>query len=285
VRWKLYSALFGVVIVLLFLLYFSPIIFSNSSKSHKDDLPIGSHFLYTFNTPGTLYEAGSADLSSSPYWWLDSGGILIIEKGVGQTIQGNLNQDNYWAETYARTNPVDTDGGAHPQNIFRLVTKSMWHNFSQQAYFYINNYHLSNSPQRNESNGLLLFGRYENESNLYYLGVRVDGTAVIKKKLNGLYYTLAQTPIFPGAYDPNRSPNLLPLRKWIGLRAEVDTDRQDVVHLKLFTDIGKTGAWKKVLDTIDTGTGVAIIDTPAYAGIRTDFMDVSFDDYQNTELE
>ena len=38
---------------------------------------------------------------------------------------------------------------------------------------------------------MLLFNRYQDGQTLYYGGVRVDGAAVIKKKLAGVYTTLA----------------------------------------------------------------------------------------------
>ncbi|HSE56474.1 MAG TPA: hypothetical protein VLB02_00065 [Candidatus Paceibacterota bacterium] len=245
---------------------------------------IPSLFNYSFSSTGTLYESGSLLGSTSPYWWVNSGAKLSIDAGTGKTVQGSLPTNDKWRTIYASANPVDTDNGYHPQNIFRLVSKGTWHNFRQQAYFSINQDELSESPNRNASNGLLLFNRYQDSDNLYYTGIRVDGTAVIKKKQAGKYITLAQKPIIAGTYDRAKNPNLLPKSKWIGLRSEVVTTN-GVVQIKLYTDIGKTGVWTLAAQTVDDGkTYGPIIDSKSSAGIRTDFMDVAFDDYKIEEL-
>ena len=242
-------------------------------------------FTYLFNSSGTLNEASSLLLSTSPYWWVNSGAKLTIDQGTGKTIQGNLPENDKWRKAYAIANPVDTDNGYHPQNIFRLVTKGKWHNFTQQAYFKVNMNHLSASPNRSESNGLLLFDRYVDSQNLYYSGVRVDGTAVIKKKKGSIYYTLAQQKVFPGTYDHDTSPNLIPKGQWIGIKSEVKTTTDDKVSIKLYTDVGNTGVWKLVLSALDDGVNSqGIIDSNANAGIRTDFMDIEFNDYTIKEL-
>src|SRR3989344_3899525 len=46
--------------------------------------PEGS-WIYTFNVPGILEETASEKESSSPYFWLSSGGKLMIADGVGRT--------------------------------------------------------------------------------------------------------------------------------------------------------------------------------------------------------
>lgn len=240
-------------------------------------------FSYSFSHPGIFYESGSMKESTSPYWWLDSGGLMIIEGGIGKTAHGNLPTSAFWYKDYSRSNPEDTDKGFHPQNIFRLVTKSTWQNLRQEVYFMIDADNLSASENRNESNGLLLFNRYVNEGTLYYAGIRVDGHSVIKKKQNGDYTTLAEEDLFPGEYDRDTNPNLLPKKVWIGVRTEVVT-KNGAVDIKLYTDVGKTGTWKLVLEATDNGTHGPIIDKKAYAGIRTDFMDVDFSAYKVQEL-
>lgn len=243
-------------------------------------------FTYLFDSVGTLNEAGSMTVSTSPYWWVNSGAQLVLSAGTGKTIQGSLPENDKWRKLYATANPTDTDNGYHPQNIFRLITKGMWHNYTQQSYFKINNYILSDSPNRSESNGLLLFNRYVDSQNLYYTGVRVDGTAVIKKKKGSTYYTLAQQKIFPGTYNRATSPNLIPTKKWIGVRSEVSTTSDHKVSIKVYTDVGKTGVWKLVASAIDDGLkSNGIIDNRASAGIRTDFMDVEFNDYRIEEIQ
>gem|GEM_PF-415253 len=246
---------------------------------------VSSPFVYNFNSPGLLDESGSMDTSSSPYWWLNSGGELWIEGGQGKTIQGDLPVTNKWRTAYAVDNPTDTDIGVHPQNIFRLVTRSKWQNLRQEVYFMIIKDQLSASSNRNASNGALLFNRYVSGQTLYYTGVRVDGAAVIKKKLNGTYYTMDYKPFVSGTYNSSSNPNLLPKNTWIGLRSEVTTDANGVVTIKLYTDNGKTGNWVLSAQATDNGStyGPAITDK-AYAGIRTDFADFIFSNYKIEEI-
>jgi len=243
-------------------------------------------FLDTFNSDGTLYESANSAMSTSPYWWLDSGAKLILSGGVAHTVEGSLSQTDPWFINYSKNNPQDTDGGYHPQNIFRLVTKGSWTNYIEEAYFKIDALNLSASPNRNESNGLLLFNRYENGDNLYYAGIRVDGAAVIKKKINGTYYQMAYQKIFSGAYDPVKSPNLLPINIWIGIRTVVTNNASGGAVVKLYTDIGKTGKWMLVLQATDSGTvlGGSPFIGAGRGGIRTDFMDVEFDNFKVTSL-
>lgn len=258
------------------------IILSIDNQTASVAAVIRSPFYYTFKVDGVLDEAGKMDDSSSPYFWLNSGGQFILKDGIGKTVQGELNKLNKWRLAYYASNPIDTDDGYHPQNILRLVTRSKWQNFRQEIYYRITKDNLSASPNRNASNGLLLFNRYLNGNNLYYAGIRVDGTAVIKKKINGTYYTMAQKPFFSVAkYDRNTNSSLLPKNVWIGLRSDIKTNNDGAVSIKLFTDNGKTGNWVLVAETIDDGKtyGGSPILNSGYAGIRTDFMDVEFDDY------
>ncbi len=241
---------------------------------------VTSPFSYNFTVDGSLAEANVAEKSSSGYWWVNSGGRMYLSGGEGKTIQGSLPATDTWRVLYAATNPVDTDAGAHPQNIFRLVGRSLWHNFTQQAYFTIKSDNLSTSSNRNASNGLLFFNRYQDGSTLYYAGVRVDGYAVIKKKYHGTYTTLSYVKIFPGTYNHDTNPNLLPKDTQIGMKTEVATT-DGKVTIKLYTDVGKTGVWKLVATATDS---TSIIDTPGFGGIRTDFMDASFDDYKIQEM-
>lgn len=243
-----------------------------------------SSLVYSFNSPGILNEAGSMQESTSPYWWLNSGGELIMLSGAGETMQGDAPPSNRWRITYALSNPLDTDGGLHPQNLFRLVSKSTWENTSVEGHFYIAADQLSASPNRNQSNGLLLMNRYSGDGQtLYYAGLRVDGTAVIKKKYKGAYYTLAQTQVFPGTYSisaaTGTSQDLLPHKQWIGLRSSTLTNLDGSVTITLYQQ-SQNGSWVKLLQTTDTGDARAGKTPPIvgahYIGIRTDFMDVQF---------
>ena len=143
-----------------------------------------SPLVYSFNDTGVLRETGSMSESQSPFWWLDSGGKLIIRDGIGMTMHGDAPELDYWRLAYAATNPSDTDGGAHPQNLLRLLSRSVWEDVRIEAHLRIDDDHVSASPNRNGSNGLLLMTRYRDSGTLYYAGLRVDGTAVIKKKEN-----------------------------------------------------------------------------------------------------
>src|SRR3989344_6750614 len=82
---------------------------------------VSSPFHYSFSSDGILQETGSQQESSSPYWWLNSGAKLIISNGTGKTIQKELGSNDKWRLLYLYSNPIDTDKGYHPQNIFRLI--------------------------------------------------------------------------------------------------------------------------------------------------------------------
>lgn len=242
-------------------------------------------FFDNFDSDYTIEEDGDIN-SNNTKWWVNSGAYLYSSNGNGSTILGDLSSINPWRVAFYLANPLDTDNGYHPQNIFRLVQKDLWKNLSQEAYFKIVKNNLSISPNRNASNGLLLFNRYLDEYSLYYTGIRVDGYAVIKKKLNGTYYTMDYKPVFNGKYDVSNNPNLIPLDTWIGLRSEVKTNSDGTVNIKLYMDNGKTGNWVLVAEATDNGKdfGNGAITDEGYAGIRTDFMDVLFDDYKISSL-
>jgi len=245
---------------------------------------VSSPFYYTFKVDGVLHEAGEMTNSSSPYFWLNSGGKLNLAGGIGKTVFGELPLNDKWRLLYSVSNPIDTDIGYHPQNIFRLVTRSKWQNFSQQVSFQNVKLNMSASANRNASNGVLLLNRYQDGNTLYYIGIRVDGAAVIKKKKNGIYFTMAYKPFYSSKlpYSRDTNPNLVPDQKWIGLKSEIKTNPDNTVSLKLFVDKDKTGNWVLAAEAIDDGKsyGGAAILNEGYAGIRTDFMDVEFDDYK-----
>ncbi|MEK7574529.1 MAG: polysaccharide deacetylase family protein, partial [Patescibacteria group bacterium] len=258
--------------------------FKSNSDKIIDSIDFGVTFSDDFNGNEVIEESGSINKSSSPYWWINSGAFLIKEGGVGKTLFGGIDKNSKWQKSYLQYNAVDTDNGFHPQNIFRLITRSRWQNFQQTIYAKIKKYNLSESKNRSESNGLLLFNRYIDSDNLYYTGIRVDGTAVIKKKINGNYYTLTQKSFYKtnAPYNRDTNPNIIPDQKWIGLRSEIKTNSDNTVDIKLFIDKDKTGNWVLAAEAIDDGKsygGGAILNED-YAGIRADFMDVEFDDYK-----
>lgn len=263
------------ILILVFILGFN----TNRNLSTKTNM--ASPFVYSFNVDGVLNETGEMDESSSPYWWLNSGGTMKIKEGSGSTNIGEMSKLSKWRILYKISNSKDTDDGYHPQNIFRLVTRNKWQNFSSQGYFNILKDNLSSSSNRNASNGVLLMLRYQDGDNLYYAGIRVDGTAVIKKKINGEYTTLAQQKIFGGGYGRETNPNLLPKNKWLGLRSEV-TNENNSVRIKLFGDLNQTGEWQKIIEVVDSKklSGTEPIYNEGFQGIRTDFMDVEFKDFR-----
>jgi hypothetical protein len=258
-------------------------------QSTRAQRPATTTFADDFSATYTLNEADNASDSASANWWLSAGGYFYSAGGVGRTVSGSLPAGDQWRVAYAASNPKDTDGGYHPQNIFRLVqTAGRWRDYTQEAYFNISQDELSASPNRNASNGLFFFNRYQNEDTLYYTGIRVDGTAVIKKKYHGTYYTMTDVPLFittGGRYDAANNPDLLPKHVWIGLRSVVRTNADGTVGISLYVAYGKTGHWVLAAQATDDGTryGGAVIADAGYAGIRTDFMDVRFSGYRITE--
>ena len=237
-----------------------------------------------FTESKILEETSTPEQTKSDDWWLNSGAYFINEGGIGKTVQGDIS-DVRWEKEYLDYNPTDTDKGKHPQNIFRLITINKWKNFEQSAYYKIKANHLGDSERRSGSNGLLLMNRYQDGDNLYYAGIRVDGNAVIKKKINGEYFTMNITPAFVGEYNRLDNPNLLPLNTWIGLRTELQEIEDGTLQIELFIDRGINGNWELILESIDDGQsyGGEIINEPGHAGIRTDFMDVIFDNYHIEE--
>lgn len=238
------------------------------------------YFSENFSGEFTLNEVGDPELSSSPDWWLNSGASLIYADGVGSTVLGQMSGYSSWRNVYNQNNPLDTDNGQHPQNIFRLVTRKIWGDAIQQAYFRINEVNLSASSNRNASNGIFLFSKYMNGDNLYYFGLRVDGNAVIKKKIGGIYYTLAQKQIFNGKWDLKNNPNLIPVDTWVGLRS-VTYQLDDNMYLKFYINFDKdTNNWIEALTGVDNPSiGGRVFKEKGRGGLRTDFMDVFFDDY------
>jgi len=261
-----------------------------SSKRHNQKTqPVVTNTSFTdnFSTDYTVVEGGNMGESNNPNWWISSGAYLYSKNGLGSTIMGTLPVLDPWRVAYSLSNSLDTDNGYYPQNIFRMVLRSQWQNFQQEACFKIVKDNLSASPNRNSSNGLLFFNRYKDAFNLYYIGIRVDGYATIKKKINSVYYTLAYKRFIDGpAYNRDTSPTLLPKNIWIGLRSVVKNNSDGTVNIKVYVDNGRTGNWVLVAEANDDckAYGGSCFSGAGYAGIRTDFMDVQFDDYKISQL-
>lgn len=235
-------------------------------------------FVYTFTSDGTLHEASSMGVSASPYFWLSAGGSLVVENGLGRTITGTAPYLSRWRLSYMRWNPRDTEKGEHPQNIFRLVSRKRFADARVEATMRIEADNLTATPYRNASNGLLIMTRYQDKDTLYYAGLRVDGTAVIKKKYRGIYYTMAQKRIFPGRYSTS-TPNLLPHGEWLTVAAATRADQRGGVTIDLYLAREGEPAPALLLSAYDDGArygGTPPISADGHAGIRTDFMDVAF---------
>lgn len=213
-------------------------------------------------------------------WWLNSGGTFSVINQVGETIQADLSPSDKWAVAYASSNPLDTDRGIHPQNIFRLIYRNQWQDYSQESCFLVNRYNLSQSENRNQSNGFFFLNRYQDGDNLYYTGLRVDGDLVIKKKQKGIYTTLGTKKILDGIYNRTSNPNLIPLERWLGLKTRV-LNINNGVNIELLSDPNCRGEWSSQLRIDDANDPIL---APGDLGIRSDFMDLKFKDYRLTEL-
>jgi hypothetical protein len=250
---------------------------------------------YTFNSDGVLAESFPMESSSSKYFWLNSGGKLPIKGGVGGTLQGPLPANDYWRVLYGKNNPLDTGNGYYPQNLFRWVTRSTWTNISQELPFKITKMNLTDTPNRDGYSGVLLFARYASDGQTtYYAGVRQDGTPVIKKKYKGTYYTMSQpAAIFSNGspYNKDTNPNLIPENKWMAIKFDVVNKADGTAALNLYLDqnydIKTARNWKLVASATDAPNkyGSTPVLTTNYAGIRTDYMDVLFDNYRLTETQ
>lgn len=245
----------------------SMIIFSPSASIPEPSLSPAS----------VLPEAGSEKESQNPDWWLNSGGKLFIRNYFMSTIQGELPAEDPWRKLYAHSNPVDTDNGYHPQNLFRLIGINNFTNSSQQVYFRVIKDNLSPSPNRGAFSGIFLLSRYQDDNNGYYAGLRSDGAAVIEKKFRGTYTTLAYKHIYPGVFNLRTNPDLLPHTVWIGLKAEVETASTDSARIRLYLDLDSTSVWQLILDVTDQS--VSDVLASGSGGIRSDFMDLEFQNY------
>jgi len=241
-------------------------------------------FHYAFSSDTITPEKHPLEKSSSPYWWVNSGAYMYLKGGEGMTVQGELPTLDPRRVSYGTFDPIETDGGYHPQNVFRLILRTTWQDSRQEMRVKLNKYNLSDSPERTASNGVLLFSRYIDGNNLYYAGLRVDGSAIIKKKYGGKYFTMAEVRgVLPGAkYDRSANPNLLPLGTWIGLRVDTANKDDGKVSLMLYADIGMKGEWTLVASVVDDGVtyGGPALTESGHTGLRTDFMDAVFDDYR-----
>ena len=228
-----------------------------------------------------LEEADEAKNSTSQSLWLNSGGFVVMSGQLGSSIEGLLPYFSKWRFHYALTLPVESSRGFRPQNVLRLLTQENFNDSTSHVYFKLNYYEKNESSTRNASNGMFLMSRYVDSDNLYYGGLRVDGAAVIKKKKAGQYLTLGYEPVIRGSYERTLNPNLMPQNQWFGVRMDTKTVK-DGVELTLFLDLKERGLWQKVLRVTDDNDPLT---ENGLGGLRTDFMDVEFNNFEAKNLK
>lgn len=238
-------------------------------------------YVYNFATNGVVNQTSSSLASTSPFWWVPSGGKLVLSGGVGSTITGTVPSSDPWYAYYAANKPVQTDVGAHPQNVFTMFFRQPFSTVSQEIYVKKVADNLGNTVNRAAYNGVSLYLRYIDDRNLYYAGIRADGYAIIKKQVNGVYQTLSYQKVFPGIFDPASKPTLIPTGVWIGVKAACATNSAGVPRISLYIDNGKTGTWSLVAEAFDDPIKYGpIVNGAGLVGVRTDFTDIQFDDFR-----
>lgn len=232
--------------------------------------------VYLFDVPGTLAQTTYASQSSSPYFWLRSGGILSISGGRAYSNQGKLAATNYWRTKYDAMNPTATDNGYRPQNVFTMFSRASLTNVSVQIYVDRVRDNLSNNANRHPYNGEMLYARYVDDNNYYLAGLHADGTVLIQKKVDGVYTTLASKQFFAGSYGANGDYDLIPGGKWLGIKFLVANNVNGTPVLSVYTDIGWSGSWKLALTAKDSGSTIT---GAGLAGITSNFADIELDNF------
>jgi hypothetical protein len=240
-------------------------------------------FYDRFDRHELIQEAHSISESSDPNWWVGSGAYVYFNNGIASTIQGTLTENDPFRLAYSSSkSSADTDYGFRPQNIFRMVNRNIWSgDYTEDLYFRYSRYNNVTAADKNleATNGMSLMINYQDENNLYYVGLRADGLSEIKKKIGG-EYSVNENPVevFPGVYKPY--DNLIPQDRWIGLRALVEHKQdkfgKDQIYLAMYVDKNGDGSWKYVTSFLDQDR----IFKQGHTGIRTDFIDAQFKNFQ-----
>lgn len=234
---------------------------------HKVTTALSSNYI--------LYETGTPQESASNTFWLNSGAAVTQYGQTIQTLHGVLPWYNSWHLKYMLSTPTDTNYGNQPQNIFRLLQKVDMQNPDQSVYFRIDSF---NSPLalKHAPDGIFLMSHYIDGDNLFYVGIRMDGNAVIKKKEGGRYTTLAITPLFNSLSQerPSQFP-YLPKDTWLGLRSTIEENTDGTVNITLSIDEEFDLEWKEVLSVTAAPLPNAS-KGKLMAGLRSDFMDITF---------
>jgi hypothetical protein len=270
----------AVVTIIGISLLFSSLLFPTLTASAATATTVSFPWNYTFSSPGTLNQTATEPTSGSAYWWVSGGGQLIVNNGLGKTLQGDIPSSNPWNSVYAKSMAVTSDNGIHPQNIFSILLRTPSLDTDQSVSVQINKDNLANPENRDPWNGIHLISRWQDGNNYYFAGIRNDGHVIIKKKVNGLFYTLAEKTFFGGIYNATTNPSLLPKNTWINLRKVTSTDASGNTRIQLYIDQNQSGTWTLALDTTDTGVQGVKITTQGLSGIRSDFIDMSMDNFK-----
>lgn len=237
--------------------------------------PITLPFVENFSDVVT--ETSYPDNSDSNTWNVTSGAYLNIGKGTARTNSVALTSGKYFD---AYKDNVDCEGGAHPENIFRVVSRdATLQDFTFSASFKITRVSKSTSPNRTPDKGISLMFHYVDESNVMYLSARHDGQISVKRKENGVYTTLAIVPAwFPGDYDRILHPTLLPVGTTFSLKVAVKSSGGVTSITAWVSDPGTT-TYHQVLTTSDNAPALAV---PGRVGIRSDFCSTEIDNISIT---
>ncbi|MCA9308573.1 hypothetical protein KC980_03600 [candidate division WWE3 bacterium] len=245
---------------------------------HKYTIGIVSVFIVTIVVITQQNQTLIEDKPNLNYRWnIVSGGILNIKKSVLSTNIGELNTQNPVYKLYQNKAPIDSDNGKHPQNLFKITTKRSYINSTQKITYKIKKLNLSDSPNRNNTNGIFLLSKYKNEQTYYKAGLRVDGNFIISRTLNGETQILAAKTYFLGDYDRTQTPYLINTSEEDLLKFET-IETKDGVMLKLYYRDTPKRDWFTMLEVFDP-TDMAIV-SKGKNGIQTDFMDVEFTNYK-----
>src|SRR5579872_2945095 len=171
-------------------------------------------FVYTFNVAGQVDFSATSQNSGSPYWWVNSATGLAISGGLGASMSGPSGE------------------------VFQMLLRAPEQNVSTQIYIDRTADDFSSASYRQPYNGEFVIARYEDANNYYFGGLQDDGSVVIKKKMNGTYYTLAIKKLLAGTYNASSNPDLIPFHTWIGLKLSVTNSFTGTPTLSLYTDVG-----------------------------------------------
>lgn len=238
---------------------------------------VGPTFTYHFTSQAVVNETATMATSSSPYFWVASGGQFIITNVANIPNPDLLSAGIYLGATIQ--GPSAATVTAYQQNDFRLIERFMRTNIMQEVHFNLRHINMAETPSRDADKGIFVYARYYDVSNHYYAGITLDGRAVIRIVTNGVMKTLASTPLYmaDGGYDRDTNPNVIPGKKWIGLSTHADLVGGKM-HLSL--DVGSIDSgrwiWGAMFTSIVDSNPPVVLRGPCYGGIRSDYFDTAW---------